>query len=155
MSLEREVERWTSPQEGLWSPGGPSSGSPQRHWEALINACTVCLLPFSQLLQALTSAADGVDLGVNHVSCANFKVTCIQSLKTFRATPWGAVGIKQLYTWWAESLGQLGMLSQEVTWNTIQGFWVLESGHKLGGWYSGAFGCSVSGYHFSFPVIWG
>lgn len=31
------------------------------------------------LLQALTSAADGVELGVNHINCDNFKVSKAQS----------------------------------------------------------------------------
>lgn len=42
---------------------------------------TFHLLPLTWLLWALTFAADGVELRINYVSCANFKVTYVQSPK--------------------------------------------------------------------------
>ena len=79
-----------------------SSGSSAEPWSSNLRLCcpeapsssdklTVRLLSHSWLLGALTSAADGVELAVDHVSYANFKITCVQSPKRFRATARGTV----------------------------------------------------------------
>ena len=73
-SLEREVARWNYHQEVPLEL--PWSSSLKFSPEALRNAPSISRT-LTQFLWALTFAADGVELGVNHVSCANFKVTYV------------------------------------------------------------------------------
>lgn len=71
-------ERSRETKSSLGRSVDPSSSILKFSWEAL---STIRLLPLTWLLWALTFAADGVELRINHVSCANFKVTYVQSPK--------------------------------------------------------------------------